>query len=153
MLSLGAACSADPMLSAPFLDSFERADLGRDYYATGPGYSIEQGRLVLRKVHNHPLWLRRRLPADVRVEVDALARSAEGDIKVELMGDGESFQPDEAVRQDLIYTATGYVLIFGGWRNSRSVIVRQDEHAWEHGGGVPLRAEPRVEPGHSYHFS
>jgi hypothetical protein len=151
-----AACSprqADPLIDAPFTDAFDRADLGSDWSNTGGPYRIEGGRLVFGKVHNHPLWLKRRLPADVRIEVDCLSKSPDGDIKVEIFGDGKTFQPDEDVAKDLIYTASGYVLIFGGWKNSRSVIVRQDEHAWQHRPGVPMRTSPRVEPGRSYHFA
>ena len=145
-------CSGDPMLRAPFLDTFDRAEIGRDYYNTGGPYRIVAGKLVFSRVHNHPLWLRRRLPRDVRIELDCAAHSPEGDLKVELFGDGESFEAAEAVEKDLIYKASGYVFIFGGWRNSRSVLVRQDEHAWEHQRGVPMRTFPRVEPGRTYHL-
>jgi hypothetical protein len=33
------------------------------------------------------------------------------------------------------------------------VIVRQDEHEWQHRPGVPLRTSPKVEPNRSYHFT
>src|SRR5262249_41132769 len=62
-------------------------------------------------------------------------------------------ESDEAVQKDQVYTATGYVLIFGGWRNRRSVLVRQNEHDWQFKPGIPQRAEPRVEPGRTYHFT
>jgi len=155
LLSL-VACSrppSEPAVRATFTDSFDRAELGDDWLNTGGPYRIESGRLVFSKVHNHPLWLKRRLPDDVRIEVDCLSKSSDGDIKVELAGDGKTFQSDEDVEKDRIYTASGYVLIFGGWRNSRSVIVRQDEHAWQHRSGVPLRVSSRVEPNRNYHFA
>ncbi|MBW2159703.1 MAG: hypothetical protein JRH14_07015 [Deltaproteobacteria bacterium] len=41
------------------------------------------------------------------------SESAEGDIKVEIFGDGASHAKDDT------YTATSYVIIFGGWNNSR----------------------------------
>ena len=44
---------------------------------------------------NHPLWLRKRLPRDVVVELDVMSKSQAGDIKIELFGDGESFDPDQ----------------------------------------------------------
>src|SRR5262249_37642671 len=101
-----ASCRSDPALTAPFLDAFERAELGPDYHNTGGPYRVEGNKLVYARVHNHPLWLRRRLPHDVRVELDCASRSVEGDLKVELFGDGETFQSDQAVEQDLIYTAS-----------------------------------------------
>lgn len=143
---------ADPPLGAGFVDHFDRAELGPDWRETGGNYRIEDGKLVFAKAHNHPLWLARALPADVKIEVDAMSRSPDGDLKVELFGDGYRHESAEAVEKDLIYTASGYVLIFGGWRNSRSVIVRQNEHAWEHDRSVPLRTSPRVEPGRTYHW-
>ena len=67
-----------------------------------------------------------------------MSKSPAGDIKLELFGDGESFDPDKGS-----YTSTGYVLIFGGWSNSLSVICRQDEHD---DGRKAQRGDIRVEP-------
>jgi hypothetical protein len=89
--------------------------------------------------------LRRRLPADATIDLDVVSRSPSGDIKLELYGDGESFDPDKGG-----YTSTGYVLIFGGWNNSLSVICRREEHG---GGRKAQRQDVRVEPGRSYHFT
>src|SRR5262249_60210710 len=98
--------------------------------------------------HKHPAWLRKRLPHDVRIEFDCTSASPDGDLKVELFGDGETFQSDEAVRKDEIYVASGYVLIFGGWRNSRSVLVRENEHEWQlRPGSAPIRMAPHGQPG------
>ena len=94
---------------------------------------------------SHPAWLRRRLPNDVGVELDVMSKSPTGDIKLELFGDGESFDPDKGA-----YTSSGYVLIFGGWSNSLSVICRQEEHG---AGRKAARADIRVEPGRNYHFT
>ena len=145
----------DPELGSGFVDRFDRAAPGADYRDTaGDGvYRIERGELVFAHAHNHPLWLARALPHDVRVEFDAASRSPDGDVKVELFGDGYRHESEDAVAKDLIYAASGYVLIFGGWRNARSVIVRQDEHAWEHDRGVPLRTSPRVVAGQTYHWT
>ena len=52
-----------------------------------------------------------------------MSKSPTGDIKLELFGDGESFDPDKGT-----YVSTGYVFIFGGWQNSLSVICRNNEH-------------------------
>lgn len=126
-----------------FADNFDRADLGPEWRETGPGWRIVGGSLVGQNVRNHPLWLRRRLPRDARIEFDAWSESPDGDLKCEVYGDGESFARQAS------YTATSYVIIFGGWRNSLNVIARMDEHA-------PDRRErvgPRVEPNRHYHFT
>ena len=49
------------------------------------------------------------------VEFDVRSESPEGDIKVEMFGDG-------------LNHSSGYVLIHGGWNNSISIISRLDEH-------------------------
>ena len=58
-------------------------------------YRIAGGKLTVSNAHNHPAWLRRRLPHDVVIDVDALSKSPAGDIKLELFGDGESFDPGQ----------------------------------------------------------
>jgi hypothetical protein len=142
----------DPPLGARFADDFDRAELGPAWRNTGGPYRIEDGKLVFDHAHNHPLWLARRLPRDVRIELDAMARTPDGDLKVEVFGDGHRHESEEAVRKDLIYEASGYVFIFGGWHNARSVLVRKNEHTWQHDRSVPLRTTPRVEPGRTYHW-
>ena len=62
---------------------------------TSDQYRITDGKLTVSNAHNHPAWLRRRLPHDVVVELDVLSKSPSGDIKLELFGDGESFDPDK----------------------------------------------------------
>jgi hypothetical protein len=141
-----AACRVkEPTLSAPFTDTFERAELGPDWRDTGGGYQLKDGRLVARGAHNHPAWLRKRLPRDIALEFDAQSNSPTGDIKVELFGDGESFDADRGA-----YVSTGYMLIFGGWQNSLSVICRNNEH--DEGRKVS-RTEPKVEVGRRYHLA
>jgi hypothetical protein len=144
LVVLGAlACAPkDPAITAPFSDDFERQGLGQDWHNTGGPYVIEGGALKVKGAYNHPLWLRRKLPADAVIEFDATSRSASGDIKVEVYGDGETFAHDRGA-----YTASGYVFIFGGWRNTKSMIARQDEHA----PGQPSRTQPKVEVGKTYH--
>jgi hypothetical protein len=117
--------------------------LGDVFYATGDGYHVEQGALSAKGAHNHPLWLRKRLPRDVRIDLDAWSNEARGDIKVELFGDGHSYDPDGGR-----YTATGYELIFGGWFNSKSIVARLDEH----GSDVVQRADPKVVARQHYHW-
>jgi hypothetical protein len=99
--------------------------------------------LTVRGAHNHPLWLTRELPRDVVVELDAWSDSADGDIKVELFGDGQSYA------LDLEYTSTGYVFIHGGWHNRISALCRREEH----GEDRKTRSDLRVIPGKHYHYA
>jgi len=140
------ACRAKvPAIDAPFTDDFERGDLGASWNATSDAYRIADGKLTVAGAHNHPAWLRRRLPHDVVIDVDVLSKSPAGDIKLELFGDGESFDPDRGS-----YTSSGYVLIFGGWNNSLSVICRQEEHG---AGRKASRTDTHVDQNRGYHFT
>lgn len=126
-----------------FEDHFDRAEVGPDWLDTGGGYAIVNGELRAGGAHNKPLWLKRKLPRDARVEFKARSMSPAVDIKVEVFGDGAS----KAIKAS--YTATSYVVILGGWNNSRSIIARMNEH----GDDRKARTEPRAEPGRSYAFS
>ena len=126
LLGLGAACTpqGDPGIGAEgFSDDFERTALGPDWHSTGGPYRVQDGELRVRGARNKPLWLRRTLPRDVRIELDISSESPQGDIKVEVFGDGVS------KAETTSYTATSYVVIFGGWNNSLNVLARMDEHA------------------------
>jgi hypothetical protein len=145
------ACAEEPRTySTPgaeatpiFRDDFDRADLGERWRTTGPGWALEGGELVVEGLHNHPVWLTLALPDDVRIEFDAIAESEEGDVKVELAGDGESFA------RSTNYVASGYVVIFGGWNNEINAIARRNEH----GRDRKTTAKPNVEPGRRYRFA
>ena len=132
-----------PPIKEPFADNFERSELGGSFIKTGDGYSIESGALNAKGAHNHPLWLGRRLPRDLKVEFDCWSTSPRGDLKVEVFGDGHSFDPDGGA-----YTATGYEVIFGGWGNSKSIIARLDEH----GNDMVQRTDVRVAANKKYHW-
>jgi len=137
-LALLAGCSkkdAGPFASLPFSDDFNRSELGR-YWQGDPGWKIRDGQVYSTGTANQPLWLRLRLPDDFVVELDARSESADGDIKFELCGDGRRH-------------ASGYILIFGGWRNTISTIARLDEHGADR---VEFRRRGLVQPGKSYHF-
>lgn len=136
----GCTRSGDALLSEVFVDDFDRGDIGQSWHNTGGPYKIVNGELHIAGARNHPLWLRKSLPDNVRVEFDVRSESPDGDIKFELFGDGVSFARESS------YTATGYVLIFGGWRNSRNVIARMDEH----GADRLVRRDPRVVKGKTY---
>ncbi len=132
-----------PPITAPWHDDFQRADLDGDYFRSGGNYRIVDGELSAKGAYNHPLWLRKKLPRDVIIELDAWSNSPDGDIKVELYADGRSYAHNKGA-----YTSSGYVLIMGGWHNSKSIIARGNEH----GKDVVERRTPKVVPGRRYHW-
>jgi len=122
-------------LGAGFEDTFERAALGSDWRVTGGDWRIDEGRLCGKSARNHPVWLARALPVNVRIEFDAVSYSPEGDIKAEVFGDGAS-----AATASSYNDATSYLTIFGGWKNHFHVLARLNEHASD-------RPEIRIAPG------
>ncbi|HYO58770.1 hypothetical protein [Archangium sp.] len=111
--------------TVPYSQDFSApAVVQRDFFSTGGHWRVVNGQLLSPGVKNNPLWLQARLPRDVAIELDVRSESQEGDIKVELFGDGTDH-------------ASGYILIHGGWNNSLSIIARLDEH------GTPLEALQR----------
>jgi hypothetical protein len=143
-LTIGCKAKVIP-LTGPYADDFQRADVGGDWNNTGAAYNTTGGKLNIKGAHNHPLWLRRKLPFNVIIELDATSRSPDGDLKVELMGDGESFDPDQGR-----YDNTGYMFVFGGWHNTLSIISKQGEHD---DAVKARRPSPLVEPGRTYHWT
>jgi hypothetical protein len=123
-----------------FSDDFERSELGADWNNTGGPYRLVGGQLKVEGARNKPLWLRRTLPHDVLIEFDVRSDSPDGDIKVEVFGDGVS------KAESLSYTATSYVVIFGGWHNSLNVLARMNEH----GSDRAVGATYKVVPGRTY---
>ena len=104
-------------VTLPFTDEFEDpATVGKNYWSTGGFWRTVNGELLSPGVKNNPLWLKAKLPQNVVVEFDVKSMSPEGDVKVEIFGNGTDH-------------ASGYVLIHGGWNNSISIIARLDEHA------------------------
>ena len=144
-LAQAAACTpqGDPGIGAQgFDDDFERGEIGPNWLSTGGSYAIRDGMLRVKGARNKPLWLRRTLPRDVRVELDVRSDSPEGDIKLELFGDGVS------KAEKASYTATSYVVVFGGWSNSLNIIARMDEHGDDRVVGPPYK----VVQGKTYHM-
>ncbi|MGI5863552.1 MAG: hypothetical protein ACOX6T_16060 [Myxococcales bacterium] len=119
----------------PFSDDFNRAQVGENYFTTGGHWRIENGVLHSPGVKNNPLWLKARLPDEVAIEFDARSESKDGDIKCEVFGNGFDH-------------SSGYVIIFGGWSNSISVIARLDEHGRDRIENRSLK----VEKGRTYRF-
>jgi hypothetical protein len=114
-LALAGCKEGEVRLAAlPFQDSFERAELGPDWRAE-PGWNAKDGQVFSAGTRNRALWLEAALPRDAVIELTARSESPAGDIKFEAWGDGENH-------------ASGYIFIFGGWRNSISAIARLDEH-------------------------
>lgn len=144
--------ATDPTLQGPWRDDFERTSLGEDWYADAPVWTLSSGRLCGRGAHNHPVWLKRRLPPNARIEFDATSASPDGDIKVEAWGDGSSGATGVSYRD-----ATSYIFIFGGWKNRFHVLARLDEHAPDRvqlavdPTGTDARTRPVV-PDRQYHF-
>lgn len=137
-LLLCSACTpqGDPAIPAEGLtDDFNRERLGPLWHNTGGPYAIRDGALYVKGARNKPLWLRRTLPRDVRIEFDVRSESPEGDIKIEVFGDGVSKATTAS------YTATSYVVIFGGWNNSTNLIARMDEHADDRAVGPKFPVE------------
>ena len=102
--------------AVPFADAFERAAIGDQWWSNGGGWRIVNGQLYSPGVGNNPLWLKARLPADVRISFDVRGEGPDGDIKWEAFGDGRNH-------------STGYVFVFGGWHNRESRICKLEEHA------------------------
>ena len=145
LLTLAACKVKDPPpVTEEWKDGFERGDIDGDSFQSGKGYNLVAGHLSARGAHNHPLWLRKKLPHDVRIEFDCWSNEDRGDIKVELFGDGHSYDPDAGR-----YTATGYEVIFGGWYNAKSIIARLDEH----GKDMVENTTVKVEPKRHYHWT
>jgi hypothetical protein len=146
-----ALLDSGPVINEPFVDAFERAELGADWHATASAWRIEEGRLCGRGARNHPVWLRRRLPVNARIEFDATSGSPEGDLKAEAWGDGKS------AATGLSYdNATSYLFVLGGWKNQLSVLARLNEHGRDRlevrllPGSEDPRTQPVVE-GKTYH--
>ncbi len=146
LLAVLTACKVrDPApITETWTETFERTGRpGSDYYVTGAGYALVDGHLSAHGAHNHPMWLRKKLPHDVRIELDCWSTENRGDIKIELFGDGKSYDPDGGA-----YMATGYEIVFGGWYNQKSIIARLDEH----GKDMASRTDVKVVANQHYHW-
>ena len=132
--------------AVPFSDKFDRLALGSNWLATDPtAVRLERGTVVIERAHNHPLWLTQPIPRNASIEFECWSESPEGDIKVEAWGDGHSFHAGDPYAS---YTSTGYVFVFGGWKNTASAIAKQQEH----GSDRSVRSDIRVQPGQHYHW-
>src|SRR5207249_4523394 len=99
----------------PFTDTFDRDTLGPDYWSNGGNWRVVSGQLYSPGAGNNPLWLKARLPADVRIELEVRSEGPDGDIKFEAFGDGRNH-------------STGYIFLFGAWHNRETRLAKLDEH-------------------------
>lgn len=107
-------------------------------------WRIVDGRLFTgdRPNQNKGAWLKGvTLPQNVRMEFEATSIKGnkprfEGDMKFEFGGD----RPEHAA---------GYIIIFGGWKNSLNTIARHDEHGE---GRLAVESTRKVKEGQTYHF-
>ncbi len=127
---------AEPMPEGELVyeDDFSGDEVGSDWQTGFEGWSVEDGALQVQGAHNDALWLQEPLPESFRVNFRAKSDSEEGDIKFEILGDGETHE-------------SGYVGIFGGWSNQLNIIARLDEHGDDRLVGA---SEMSVEPGRVY---
>jgi hypothetical protein len=140
-----------PVIDEALNEDFNRPDLGPDWNPTSKAWRIDEGRLCAKGARNHPVWFKRRLPKNARIEFDATSGSPDGDIKVEAWGDGRSFASGTTYDD-----ATSYIVVLGGWKNRLNVLARLNEHA---NNRLELRLvqgseDPRTQPiveGRSYH--
>ncbi len=130
---LGAALHGGKLV---FKDDFNRKTLGDAWEPHAQTWGIVNGRLQVKMAHNQGCWLRHPLPEKFRVEFDATALSATGDLKFEIVAAERKHE-------------TGYICIFGGWHNSLDVIARLDEH----GRDRLTSTKQLVEPNRTYHFA
>lgn len=121
--ALCVSCKAEPPkpthpLSLPFEDHFERTQINterQEYFYSGGNWAIIDNALISNGAQNAPLFLNLDLPQSVVIDVDVRSNSPNVDAKVEVMTDGRKHE-------------SGYIFIFGGWKNTLSCIARLDEH-------------------------
>lgn len=112
---------------------------------TSKNWRIEDGRLFSgdKPNDNQGLWLTSQaLPANVRIEFEAVSVKGnnpqfEGDVKVEFGG------------KDQVH-ASGYIIIFGGWKNTVNAIAKGDEHG---DGRLAVDSVRKVKEGVAYRLT
>jgi hypothetical protein len=145
-----AAGEAADIAAEPFADDFNRGAIGPDYDALSSAWRIQNGKLCAEGAKNQPVWLKKTIPTNARIEVEATALSPEADLKLEVWGDGKSGAAGTTYSD-----ATSYLAIFGGWKNTLHALARLDEHGDDRllihvePGSDDDRAKP-VEPGQPY---
>ena len=112
------ACSksVDPLTGGKLVysEDFEGSGMPSDWSTKSPVWKVAQGKLTGARAENEGVWLSHPLPEQVRVTFDVSSASSDGDIKFEIFNDGKTHQ-------------SGYIGIFGGWKNSLNIIARLNE--------------------------
>ena len=117
-----------------FEDNFNQENISSQWTG-GRRWEIKNGWLAVSHNRNDALWLNKPLPNEIRVEFDARSESADGDIKCEIFADG-------------VNHASGYIIVFGGWKNTSNIIAKLDEHK------NPVKGRKKVvDKGKVYHFA
>ena len=135
------------VMSEPFHDDFSRdgaMDLGDNWNVLdAKAWRIEGGKLCGQNAHNKGIWLRRVLPPNARIEFTATATTADGDLKAEVWGDGQS-----GATANSYVDATSYLVIFGGWKNTVHALARLNEHGTDRMDIPVVQAadDPRARP-------
>jgi hypothetical protein len=113
----------------PYFDDFSSKEtIKKNYFTTGGLWRIIDGQLFSPGVKNNPLWLKAKLPRDVAIDFDVRCDSPEGDIRVEVFGNG-------------LDHLSGYELVHGAYNNSKSIIGRLDERLVDENGRSLTLAE------------
>jgi hypothetical protein len=120
-----------------FEDDFSGESVGPHWSTGFEGWRQEDGELLVQGARNDALWLSEPLPERFRVTFTARSDSEEGDLKFEILGDGQTHE-------------SGYVGIFGGWNNRLNIIARLDEHGDDRHVGAFGQS---VEPGRTYEMA
>lgn len=118
-----------------YSDDFQRDGLGSDWLARSGKWEVREGMLHNPGDRNEGCWLNTPLHERVRVEFDAMSRSDDGDIKFEIFATEQRHQ-------------TGYIVIYGGWKNTISIIARLNEH-----GEDRLETDAHPTKGQTYRFA
>lgn len=120
-----------------FEEDFSGDSLADVWSTTSSAWELRDGAMTVRDARNEGLWLNFPLPELVRVEIDLASHSDDGDLKFEIFTDGSTHQ-------------SGYVGIFGGWKNKLNIIARLDEHG---GDRIISQNGVKVERDRRYRFS
>jgi len=138
---LACKAPAPAAVAGPFLDDFNRAELGEHWNFQGGTWRLRDGKLTSQGDQNVALWLRHPLPRDVEISFEATSASPAVDLKVELFGDGQTHE-------------SGYIIINGGWNNSLSIIARLREHEIDRvpTGSVPYKRKAGLQPNKTYQW-
>src|SRR6266702_4663919 len=146
---------AEVTAAVPFRDDFERATLGEAYWSNGGHWRIARGQVYSPGVGNNPLWLKARLPRDVRIEFDVRSEKLD-----------EPAPTESELRAQLANLAQPYARKLEGlealWERLRGPFVRSSARAdldrLEKGTyyqpdtpRVVKRLDLKVERGRTYH--